>query len=116
MLSEGAAPYAVELWGRAFPALKVDEPEPMTEVWHLKLGGQSFTLFDSPMRHDFAPTPSWSFMVDLDTAEDVDAIAKILSDGGEVMMPPYIYDFGERFAWVADPFKISWQLRYEAKP
>lgn len=83
-------------------------------LWQLSIGGQDFTLFDSPAPHEFAPTPSWSFMVDVDTAEAVDAAHGVLEEGGKVLMPPDAYDFAERFAWVEDRFGISWQLRFGA--
>ena len=114
MLHSGVAEAAIELWSKAFPGLSTTPPSPPAMLWQLSLGGQDFTLFDSPAAHEFAPTPSWSFMVDLDAPEDVDAAHDALQAGGSVLMPPDAYDFAERFALVEDRFVISWQLRYGA--
>lgn len=112
MLHGGVVPKAIALWQRAFPELTATPPEPPAMLWELCLGDQSLTLFDSPEPHDFAPTPSWSMMVDLASPEDVDRVAGILSEGGMQLMPPGAYPFATRFAWVEDRFKLSWQLRY----
>ncbi|MEM9755670.1 MAG: VOC family protein [Pseudomonadota bacterium] len=113
MLQGGVAADAVALWTRAFANLIATPPgDSPAALWHLALGDQDFTLFDSPQPHEFAPTPSWSFMVDVDQAADVDAIIAILSEGGAVIMPPDGYPFAQRFCWVEDRFGISWQLRF----
>ncbi|MEO1798681.1 MAG: VOC family protein [Pseudomonadota bacterium] len=114
MLHSNAVPEAIDLWRRAFPALEAREPSTPAMLWQVSIGGQSFTLFDSPQPHDFAPTPSWSFMVDVDAPKDVDAAHAILSEGGSTLMPPDAYDFAQRFAWAEDPHGISWQLRFGA--
>ncbi|SLN11243.1 3-demethylubiquinone-9 3-methyltransferase [Pseudooctadecabacter jejudonensis] len=113
MLQGGVAPDAVALWRSAFAGLAANGPD-ASGMWALALGDQTFTLLDSPPIHDFGPTPSWSFMVDLDTAEDVDRAADNLGQAGRVMMPADAYDFAQRFAWVEDRFGISWQLRFGA--
>ncbi|MEL6913224.1 MAG: VOC family protein [Pseudomonadota bacterium] len=115
MLHGGVAEAAIALWRRAFPDLEATPPAPPALLWTLSLGGQVVTLFDSPTPHDFAPTPSWSFMVDLEAAQDVDAAHAVLSEGGHTIMPLDGYDFADRFAWVEDAFGISWQLRYGAR-
>ena len=112
MLQGGVAEAAVALWQRAFPELEARAPTDTDPTWALRLGDQEVTLFDSPMPHDFGPTPAWSFMVDCAEAEDVDRRLALLSEGGKVMMPADSYDFAARFAWVEDRFGISWQLRH----
>ena len=112
MLHSGVADTAIALWRRAFPDLTAAPPTGVAGLWTSSVGGQTFTLFDSPQPHEFAPTPSWSFMVDVDTAADVDTALGVLSDGGNVIMPADSYDFAERFAWVEAAHKISWQLRF----
>ncbi|MCH2075406.1 MAG: hypothetical protein MK180_00770 [Rhodobacteraceae bacterium] len=98
MLHSGVAEAAIERWSKALPGLSAAPPSPPAMLWQLSIGGQDFTLLDSPAPHEFALTPSWSFMVDLDTAEAVDAAYSVLEDGGPVLMPPDTYDFAERFA------------------
>ncbi|MEM8592502.1 MAG: VOC family protein [Pseudomonadota bacterium] len=116
MLHSGVAGAAIALWREALPGLSASEPEPPALLWRISVGGQDFTLFDSPQPHEFVPTPSWSFMVDLETAEAVDAAHSILAEGGNTIMPADAYDFAQRFAWVEDRFGISWQLRFGAIP
>lgn len=114
MLSEGQVSAAVAHWARAFPALKVEPPAPPALLWRMRLGGQDVTLFESPGPLDFTPTPAWSFMVDVERAEEVDAGHAVLAEGGSTLMPPDSYEFAERFTWVEDRFKVSWQLRFGA--
>ncbi|MEM1302460.1 MAG: VOC family protein [Pseudomonadota bacterium] len=116
MLRGGVVPDAVALWQRAFATLTATAPDDPMEVWRIKIGGQEFTVFDSPAVHDFGPTPAWSFMVDVDSAAEVQDIADILAKDGSVLMPLGSYDFAECFAWVADRFGISWQLRCGPRP
>ena len=116
MLQGGVAPDAVALWKRAFPDLEAVPPQPPAMLWRITVGGQDFTLFDSPEPHEFAPTPSWSFMIDVMHANEVDQILDVLADGGTVVMPAGAYEFANRFAWVEDAFAISWQLRFGPKP
>ncbi|MGR3490711.1 MAG: VOC family protein [Shimia sp.] len=110
IMFQGQAAEAIALWRRAFLDMEVRETGP--SLWTLALAGQTISIFDSPPGHDFTPTPSWSWMVGLDTASGVDRLAGVLSDGGQTMVPANSYDFAERFAWVQDPFGISWQLRH----
>jgi len=112
MLQGGVAEAAIAHWRRAFGDLVVKEPEPPALLWHITCGGQTFTLFDSPEPHEFGPTPTWSFMVDLDTADAVDRIHEVLAQDGGTLMPPDTYPFAQRFAWVEDRFGLSWQLRF----
>jgi predicted 3-demethylubiquinone-9 3-methyltransferase (glyoxalase superfamily) len=75
-----------------------------------RLAGREVRAIDSPMKHGFTFTPSFSFFVDcVDEAEFERAFAA-LSEGGGVLMPPGDYGFSRRFAWVNDRFGVSWQL------
>jgi predicted 3-demethylubiquinone-9 3-methyltransferase (glyoxalase superfamily) len=75
-----------------------------------RAAGQTVLASDSPVKHAFDFTPSWSFFVDCASDGEQDRLFAELSDGGEVMMPPGDYGFSRRFAWVADRFGVSWQL------
>jgi len=74
------------------------------------LNGQEFMASDSPIKHAFDFTPSMSLYVKCDTKEEIDALFKALSDGGQVAMPLDKYPFSERFAWVNDKYGVSWQM------
>src|SRR5699024_12508842 len=75
-----------------------------------RAAGQSVRASDSPMKHAFDFTPSWSFFVDCTSAQEPRRLFAELSDGGGVLMPLDDYGFSKRFAWVADRFGVSWQL------
>ncbi|MEM6479196.1 MAG: VOC family protein [Pseudomonadota bacterium] len=114
MLKSAQARDAIALWRTAFPEFSAHPPEPPEMLWRLSLGGQDFTLLESPIPHDFGPTPAWSFMVALDKGSEVDRIHGVLADGGgRTLMAPDAYDFASRFAWVEDRFAISWQLKVD---
>ncbi|WP_224814986.1 VOC family protein [Hasllibacter sp. MH4015] len=114
MLDGGQGAQAIDHWQRAFPDLSAEADADQPGLWTLTFAGMTFTLFDSPEPHDFAPTPSWSMMVDVDRAQDVEGPTAILAEGGKTLMPLDRYDFADRFAWVEDRFGISWQIRFIA--
>lgn len=74
------------------------------------LCGQLFDCIDSPVKHDFTFTPSFSMFVECENADEQQKLFDALSDDGEVMMPLDYYGFSPRFGWVQDRFGISWQL------
>ena len=75
-----------------------------------RAAGQSVLASDSPMKHAFDFTPSWSFLVDCTSEQEQRRLFAELSDNGGVLMPLDNYGFSKRFAWVADRFGVSWQL------
>jgi predicted 3-demethylubiquinone-9 3-methyltransferase (glyoxalase superfamily) len=75
------------------------------------LKGREYMCIDSPVKHAFGFTPAISLFVDCDSAAEVDALYEKLSQGGQVMMELAEYPFSKRFAWIADRFGVSWQLR-----
>ncbi len=64
----------------------------------------------------FTPNPSISFMVNFDPSQDpkakdnLNALWKILSDGGEALMPLQEYPFSKWYGWIKDKYGFSWQL------
>ena len=79
------------------------------------LNGQRLMAFDSPVHHAFTFTPSISLFVDCESETEIDRLFGALSEAGQVMMELAEHPFAERFAWVADRFGVSWQLRYGAR-
>lgn len=75
-----------------------------------RVAGQRVRCFDSPVRHGFAFTPSFSFFVECSGEAELDRLVAGLGDGGEALMPPGDYGFSRKFAWVTDRFGVSWQL------
>ncbi len=64
----------------------------------------------------FDINPSISFMLNFDPSRDpkalehLDALWKILSEGGEPLMPLQEYPFSKRYGWIKDRFGVTWQL------
>ncbi len=58
----------------------------------------------------FTFTPSNSFFVGCETAEELDALWDKLADGGAPLMERDKYPFSERFGWIEDRYGLSWQL------
>ncbi|MER8825167.1 VOC family protein [Mesorhizobium sp. M0938] len=75
-----------------------------------RVAGQSVLASDSPVKHAFDFTPSWSFFIECTSGEEQERLCAELSEGGKVLMPLDDYGFSQRFAWVADRFGVSWQL------
>ena len=107
LMFQGGFDDAVALWQRAFPDLRREALGPGRA--RVTLAGAELFLFDSPVRHAFGFTPAISLVVET-TAAEVDRLAAILGEGGEVLMPLDAYDFSPRFTWLNDRFGISWQL------
>lgn len=116
LMFTGQAKEAADFWVATIPGSSIEElelaPDGSGGVAKavLSIAGQRVRLFDSPPVHDFTFTPSWSFFVEVDAADEVDRIYAALSEGGMTMMPLDAYPFSERFAWCADRFGVSWQI------
>lgn len=78
----------------------------------LTLCGQGFNVLNGgPV---FRPNPSISFYVDCENETQFDALYKVLSDGGMVLMEPGEYPFSKKFSWVQDRYGVSWQLSFSS--
>lgn len=75
-----------------------------------RLGGLRVKCIDSPVRHAFGFTPSFSFFIDCGSEAEIRRLAEVLAEGGEVLMPLGDHGFSRRFAWLNDRFGVSWQL------
>ena len=76
------------------------------------IGGQDVKFSDSPIKHAFDFTPSFSFLVECNSEEELKTIASQLQEDGKVLMPIDSYGFSKTFTWVEDRFGVSWQLVY----
>lgn len=112
LMFQGELADAIALWSRAFPDMTIEELSGEGEPRRVQatIAGQKLFLFDSPMPHDFTFTPAISLVIACDWAEDVDRLAGILGEDGQVFMPLDVYPFSPRFTWVADRFGVSWQI------
>lgn len=107
LMFHGGFDAAVALWRAAFPDLALEALGRGRA--RVTVAGQSLYLFDSPVEHAFGFTPAISLLVET-TAAEVDRLAAVLGEGGEVLMPLDAYDFSPRFVWLNDRFGVSWQL------
>lgn len=76
------------------------------------LAGQPFEAISAGPEFRF--NPSVSLMVACETAQEVDALWKALSEGGEALMDLGEYPFSKRYGWIQDRFGLSWQLMLTA--
>jgi len=120
LMFKGEAEDALSVYTSLFPGSSVSEivfygpdgPGAEGTVLQAKfnLAGQEVMCIDTPVAHDFALTPAFSFFVDCSSEAELDRIAAVLGDGGRVFMPLDTYGFSRRFTWLSDRFGVSWQL------
>ncbi len=75
---------------------------------NFSLAGQELTALNGGTIHTF--TPSNSFYVGCESAEELDALWEHLSVGGSPFIERGKYPFCEYFGWIEDRFGLSWQL------
>ncbi|WP_448953126.1 VOC family protein [Labrys neptuniae] len=80
------------------------------------IAGQTVLCIDSPVKHNFTFTPSFSFFVDCETSEQLDGLFAALSQDGTIFMPVDDYGFSRHFGWAGDRFGVSWQLNLPFEP
>ena len=120
LMFQGQALQAMEYYVEHIPGSKVieiarygaDEPGPEGSVKKalFSVAGQTVLCIDSPVKHAFTFTPSFSFFVECESAEQIRRMALALAEGGAVLMPLDSYGFSREFTWVNDRFGVSWQL------
>lgn len=118
---EGQA--AIDFYKTVFPDTKVlkmkkrkpasDDKKGTIELADIMIAGQRIRIIDSPIKHDFDFTPSFSFFVECENEEQLKERFKKLSKDGKVMMPLNDYGFSKQFGWTSDKFGISWQLNLQ---
>lgn len=95
----------IKRWGKEGPG---KEGTIMQATFHLN--GKKFMCSDSPPVHEWDFTPAVSNFVECGDENELNRIFTKLSESGQVLMPVGNYGFSQKFAWVVDPFGISWQL------
>jgi predicted 3-demethylubiquinone-9 3-methyltransferase (glyoxalase superfamily) len=74
------------------------------------IGNQTVWCIDSPAKHAFTFTPSFSMFVECDSDKELETFYGKLLEGGSALMPLGDYGFSRRFGWLNDRFGVSWQL------
>lgn len=123
LMFEGKAEEAMDFYRSIFPdsaQLSIERYGPgeqgaegTLKLARFAIQGQEFMCFDSPAQHAFTFTPAISLFVECAGPDEVAELFQKLAEDGQILMPLDAYPFGEKFAWVADRFGVSWQLRYE---
>ena len=83
------------------------KPEQLNQVMH-----SSFTIGDTKiLASDCGQAmQGFSLTLSLKSAEEVDRLTKVLSDGGQVFQAPSETFFSKRFAVMNDRFGVNWIL------
>ncbi|MEW6091262.1 MAG: VOC family protein [Pseudomonadota bacterium] len=120
LMFEGKAEEAMNLYVSLFPGSRIESisrygaegpgAEGTVQLASLSLSGQTVLCIDSPAKHAFTFTPSFSFFADLETEDELERIAATLGEGGTILMPLGNYGFSRKFTWLNDRFGVSWQL------
>ncbi len=85
---------------------KESEPEGAVKHAHFSLQGQTFTVMDSALAHDFTFIEAISFIVNCVSQKEVDDFWNKLSAVPEA----------EQCGWLKDKFGVSWQIVPTALP
>jgi predicted 3-demethylubiquinone-9 3-methyltransferase (glyoxalase superfamily) len=122
LMFQGDGANALDFYLSVFPDAKVEHVERYGEgesapagsikLCRFSIGQQSVLCTDSPVKHAFTFTPSFSFFVQCGSEDGVRRLSEILKQGGAELMPVGNYGFSTLFAWVSDRFGVSWQLNY----
>jgi predicted 3-demethylubiquinone-9 3-methyltransferase (glyoxalase superfamily) len=122
LMFQGDGSAALDFYLVTFPESRIDQierygpggpgPEGQIKRARFTLGGQSVLCFDSPVKHAFAFTPSFSFWIECGSEDEVRTLAETLKAGGSELMPIANHGFSTLFAWVSDRFGVSWQINY----
>jgi len=120
LMFQGRGSDALDFYLSVFPDAKVEHielygagdrgPPGSIKRARFTLGGQSILCSDSPIKHAFSFTPSFSLFVECSSEDDVRRLSETLKQGGAELMPAGNYGFSTLFAWVSDRFGVSWQL------
>ena len=108
---------AADFYVSTFPKSKVknttilhNTPSGSVDIVTFELLGLEFQAISAGPLFKF--NPSVSFHVTCKSKEEVDAIWKSLSHGGQVLMDLGAYPFSEIYGWVQDKYGLSWQIIY----
>jgi predicted 3-demethylubiquinone-9 3-methyltransferase (glyoxalase superfamily) len=77
------------------------------------IGEQTVICTDSPIKHNFTFTPSFSLFVSCESEEQIQRLSEALGAGGKVLMPLGHYGFSRKFTWLSDRYGVSWQLNLD---
>jgi PhnB protein len=80
----------------------------------LVLGDSTIMFSDIPEGAPYIVGTNVALTVSLETKEEVTRIFNLLSEGGQIIMPPTTTFFSECFGMLTDRFGIIWQILVES--
>ena len=87
-----------------------DTPSGDVDTVEFELGGVRFSAISAgPI---FSLNSAVSLMVTCRSAEEVNRLYAVLSQGGTEFMPLGEYPFSKRYVWLADRYGLNWQLTF----
>lgn len=92
-----------------YPAAEGGAVGPVKHAF-FNLAGTRYRCTDSPVKHNFNFTPSFSIFLDTDDRAQFDAIVAALGAEAKTLIPPANYGFSTWFTWFEDRFGVSWQV------
>lgn len=108
---------AAEFYTSGLPNSKIanittlpNTPSGDTDIVSFVLAGQPFMAISAGPLFTF--NPSVSFLVACQTREEADALWNRLSAGGRALMPLDSYPFSDRYGWLEDRYRLSWQIMH----
>jgi predicted 3-demethylubiquinone-9 3-methyltransferase (glyoxalase superfamily) len=118
--AEEAVDFYLSVFGEGSVVNTTHYPDAGFEIHHMPKGTVLTVTFDlcghrfmalngGPV---FTFTPAISFMVHCTSADEVDGLWALLSEGGTALMPLDAYPFSSRYGWIQDKYGVSWQLIY----
>ncbi len=121
-LSVTDAKEAVAFYSRVFetpPTLLLNMPDGRVMHCEFRVGGARFFLSEELPEHGGTPSPAslgaTSVAIHL-YVDDCDAmVAKMATNGAEILMEPTDMFYGERFARVRDPFGHEWGISTQVR-
>ena len=121
LMFTGQASQALELYRSCFSDFNIiqlekypeDDVEMKGKIHYglIEIHGQQLAVIDSPAVHAFDFTPSLSLMVEFEDRKTIESAYQKLVKRGEILMPLDRYDFARQYAWINDPYGVSWQLK-----
>ena len=118
-LTVGGAAKATEFYQRAFGAelafMYPTDEQGRTMHIHLYVNGSSLMLGDAYPEQGYALEKPQSFTLQL-LVEDHDAWwNRAVDAGAEILMPPQVMFWGDRWGLLRDPFGVSWAVNAPVK-
>ncbi|WP_040929015.1 VOC family protein [Nosocomiicoccus massiliensis] len=118
LMFEGRAEEAIQFYQSVFKDVEVvfinyfESGEMAGKVMQslITINGNPVILNDANVSESSKFTPSMSFFIECDSMDELITIYEKIKSKGSILMPLEDYGFSRQFAWVTDPFGVSWQL------